>query len=110
MLILGGCEEVFEQDLSKAAIVLVAPSDSVVTGDTSQNFAWEHVGPLANYQLQIVSPRFDSIVILVADTITADNLVQVTLWEGRQYQWRVRAMNEYSMSPYSQPRTLTIQE
>jgi len=103
------CDEVFEQDVSKEQIILVAPSDSVVSADSMQKFAWEHIRPLADYQLQIVSPRFDSIITLYVDTITADNLVEVTLKRERRYQWRVRAVNGGYSSVYTDPRTLVIQ-
>ncbi len=103
------CDEVFEQDISKELVVLVAPSDSVVSADSVQKFAWEHIKSLADYQLQIVSPRFDSIITLYVDSITAGNLVEVALKGKKAYQWRVRAVNSSYIGKYSNPRTLIIQ-
>ncbi|HMR84490.1 MAG TPA: hypothetical protein PKE30_15210 [Niabella sp.] len=109
IMALYSCDDILDQDVSKELVILVAPSDSVVSADSVQKFAWEHIRPLSDYQLQIVSPWFDSIVILHTDTIAADNLIEVTLKKGRQYQWRVRAINGLYSSVYSNPRTLIIQ-
>lgn len=107
-VILTGCEDILEKDISREKIILVAPSDSIESTDTLQKFAWEHIGPVADYQLQVVTPSFTRIETLVADTITPYNLVELSVKPGRQYQWRLRALNGSSGTIYSEPRTFTI--
>jgi uncharacterized protein YceK len=110
VVILPGCEDILEKDISRENIILVGPADSVVSSDTLQKFAWEHIGPVADYQLQVVTPSFTRIETLVTDTITPYNLVELSLRAGRQYQWRVRALNGSSASVYTTPRTFTIKQ
>lgn len=109
MIAFIGCEDALEPDISSKQVVLVAPTNGVVTGDTVQRFAWEYLETSASYQLQVVDGRFDSIAALHADTITTGNVVRVVLKKGRQYQWRVRALNGSYNGSYSSPYTLTIQ-
>lgn len=104
-----GCEDALEPDISGKEVVLVAPTNGVVTDDTVQRFAWEYIETSASYQLQVVAGRFDSIAALYTDTTTVSNVVRVALKKGKQYQWRVRALNGSYNSAYSAPYTLTIQ-
>lgn len=115
LLILSGlffvtsCEETLEAELKNEKIVLLSPIDSVQSTDTLQLFYWQHSQKYADYQLQVVSPRFDSMVKLIADTITTKNQLQLKLKKGFQYQWRVRAVNYSFASPYSSVWNLWVQ-
>jgi hypothetical protein len=60
-----------------------------------------------NYELVIVTPRFDSVVSLVTDTTVSTNVLAMTLGPA-QYQWKVRAFNSVSTTPFSSPWTITI--
>lgn len=99
-LILPGCDEALEKDLSKEQVTLLAPVNNLVSGDSSQTFAWQSLEDANAYELQIVSPRFDSIVQFVADTTVKTTFFQFSLQPG-SYQWRVRAQNAGSSSLYS---------
>jgi hypothetical protein len=103
----GGCKEVFQKSLDKVTVQLSAPGNNVVSDSTTQAFWWQPVDTSINYELQVVTPRFDSVVSLVADTTTGGNVLSLTLVPG-QYQWRVRAFNSVSTSPFSEPWTVTI--
>src|SRR5687767_4603767 len=90
-VVISSCEEVLEKDLTNNKVVLEAPSNNVITNDSIHNFSWEEMEGAFEYQLQIVSPRFDSIAKLVADTtMTTVIFLDMTLQKGN-YQWRVRA-------------------
>lgn len=106
---LSSCEEVFEQDLSGSTVVLLSPPDSMVTSESTQVFYWEPVAAHVEHQLQVVSPDFDSIVQLVADTAVWGNQVVLVLHKGRQYQWRVRGINNSTRTPFSFIRTLWVE-
>jgi hypothetical protein len=103
----SGCKEVFEKSLDKVTVVLSAPGNNVVSDSTTQAFWWQPVDTSISYELQIVTPRFDSVVSLVMDTTTGTNILSLTLVPA-QYQWRVRAFNSESTSPFSAPWTFTI--
>jgi hypothetical protein len=106
--ILNSCEEVLERSLVDKKVTLQAPVNNLTTTDTAHNFYWEEMEGAMGYQLQIVSPRFDSIVKMVTDTAVTGNQLHLGLNKGA-YQWRVRATNNSTTSGYSDAWNLTIQ-
>jgi len=107
-LLCFSCEEVLEPALNNKQVVLLAPVDNLVSGNASQVFYWETIDGATKYQLQIVSPKFDSIVQLIADTTVPINQFPLNLSKG-SYQWKVRAINNSTSSNYSAIRRLVIQ-
>ncbi len=104
---LGSCEELTQPDLTDKQINIIAPVDNLVTISTTNTFAWDPVDGAAKYQLQIVSPKFDSVVRFVTDSAFTSNLLTYTLTPG-VYQWRVKATNAGSQTIYF-TRKITIQ-
>ena len=102
------CEDVFEEDLDNDRIVLLSPPDSFITNVLAHTLWWEPVEGALNYQVQIVSPNFNNIQQLVVDEVLENT---VTIYEHTFtpgiYQWRVRATNGGSSTPYA-TRTITI--
>jgi hypothetical protein len=103
-----GCKEIFQTALENDHVVLVAPGNGVVSADSMQIFFWQPPDSNINYEIQIVSPRFDSVVQLVLDSNLSTNQFQVVLPVDR-YQWRVRAYNATSTTEFSAPWNITIQ-
>lgn len=93
------CEDVFEEDLEDSRVTLIAPMDSLVSENYTQLFKWNEVEDAIDYQLQIVRPRFDSIEEFVLDSAVTSTLFNFTLFPGT-FQWRVRARNGSSETPY----------
>lgn len=108
ILPLAACESALERELTDGRVRLLAPADNLVTTDSIQTFYWETLEGATRYQLQVVSPRFDSVARLGVDTIVSRNQFTRTLRKG-DYQWRVRAFNGGSTSLYSDTFNLTIQ-
>jgi hypothetical protein len=104
---IGGCKEVFERVLDKDKIVLLAPGNNVISVNADQTFSWQPVDEATYYELQIVTPRFDSIVSFIADTTIRQNFMALTL-DTTRYQWRVRAFNASSSTTFSNPWSVTI--
>lgn len=102
------CKELTEPLLNKEIVTLLAPVDKVVSADSVQIFYWNYLQDSAKYELQVVSPKFDSIVRLVIDTVVSSNQFPLSLKKG-DYEWRVRAVNYSSSSQYSTKWSLTIQ-
>lgn len=99
-LLFGGfwsCSEIFETDLSKTKVHLNSPSNKIVTSTQTQQFWWDRVEGATDYNIQIVTPSFDSIASLVVNKIVQTDTFSVTLAPGR-YQWIVKAKNSYSVS------------
>ncbi|ANH80048.1 hypothetical protein A8C56_02780 [Niabella ginsenosidivorans] len=104
------CEAIFDDDFSAYSVKLAAPADSIVLADTVVQLSWNAIEATADYQVQLAQPEFDSLSVLLKDTVTRNTMLRVTgLERGRQYQWRVRAIGNSSVSPYTEPRTFAIQ-
>jgi hypothetical protein len=106
-LLFAGCAEIIEKSLTNEQVMLSAPANNVASSDSLQTFYWQKLDGATSYQLQVVSPNFDSIVKLIADTTVNTNMFPISLDTG-QYQWKVRAFNASSTTLFSGPWTLTI--
>jgi hypothetical protein len=103
----GACEEALEISLIGKKPTLLAPVNNLNTIDTLQTFYWQKLDGATKYQLQIVSPKFDSIVRLINDTMILQNTFTKDMDTGT-YQWRVKAINNGSESGFSDPWNLKI--
>jgi hypothetical protein len=108
ILFVAGCDTALEKNLAGKKVTLLAPVNNLITTDTLQTFYWELLDGATKYQLQVVSPRFDSIVRLIADTTITGNTLLIDL-NVNSYQWRVRAQNNSSLSDQSEIWNLKIQ-
>jgi hypothetical protein len=106
-----GCAELgfFEKDLGNAQVILNSPPDSTQTMVATQTFWWEEVTGATKYRLQIVHPNFNAPLQLVLDTTINEFIYSYTLIPGKTYQWRVRAENESSETPYT-TRTIFVND
>lgn len=105
ILSISACTDILESDLGDEKIVLTAPSDSARNDKSSQTFLWEDLREdkeidLEYYNLQIAEPSFDNANRFVLDTNLTSNSYTYTLVPG-QYQWRVRAENLNTKTPYT---------
>jgi len=107
-LMFAACEEALERSLTNAEVQLVAPVNNLVTQDSVHTFFWEELEGATQFELQIVSPGFDSIARFVVDTTLTRNRFTMELDSG-EHEWRVRARNNSTVSPYSAPRRLTVE-
>lgn len=107
LLVVGllSCEQIIEENLEKERMVVLAPIDSL-TATSTVTFLWDEMDGADNYHLQIVSPTFDSLLVLLQDTLIAGNRFVTTLSRG-SYQWRIRGGNSAYFSPYL-TRTLFV--
>lgn len=92
VLIFNACEPFIEDDIEGDGVILLAPRDGVELEVLSQTFWWEYLEGAENYRLQIVSPSFKEVKVLLLDTlISSDKFTQ--LLYADTFQWRVRAEN-----------------
>jgi len=92
LLLLGGCKDVFEQDITNKTITVIAPTEGAQSVVYKQLFWWEKLEGAAYYSIQIATPSFDNMTSILTDTIVTDTKFYKTLSPG-QYQWRIRAEN-----------------
>ncbi|WP_421876462.1 hypothetical protein [Marinoscillum sp.] len=93
-------------DLSAETVDIVAPANDYTTSSTAVTLWWEEVLGATSYQVQVASPSFSNPVFLLDNTIDSTRLALEDLAEG-SYEWRVRARNVVSSTPYSN-RAFTI--
>jgi hypothetical protein len=105
--LLSSCSAIIEPSISKRAVQLEAPYDQYKSNSYTINFWWDQVDDALHYRLQVVTPKFDSAASLVADTLIKGNKFSLNLSPGN-YQWRVRAENGSSQTPYTSARNFTI--
>jgi uncharacterized protein YegP (UPF0339 family) len=107
LISLSACKDFIEPNISKRAVTLKAPSDKYQSTSYNVNFWWDEVDDALSYRLQVVTPGFDTVGGLVADTLVKGNRFTLTLDPG-EYQWRVRAENGSSQTEFSAPNHLTV--
>ncbi|MBN1115639.1 MAG: hypothetical protein JXA77_00420 [Bacteroidales bacterium] len=100
ILVLFSCDIITEPDISDSEVIVIAPPDGLVTTASTLTFWWEHVLDAEKYNILIVSPEWDSVVTLVADTNIAGNKFLVTLPPG-EYDWGISAFNNSSSTVYT---------
>lgn len=93
-------KDIIATDITKKTVNILAPGNGVHTPYNSITFWWDEIKDADNYQLQIVSPSFASVVSLVADTTVTSNKFILVLNPGT-YEWRVRASNNAGSTAYS---------
>lgn len=92
-LLIIGCAKWVSVDISNESITVISPVDNHTDSLQSKSFNWEDLEGSNKYQLQIVSPRFDSIIVNVLDSEMTETTFTKTLTPGK-YQWRVRGVND----------------
>lgn len=93
------CRDIFEPDISNSKVILIAPSNNLITKYNTQTFWWNNVNDAIVYDLQIVSPSFSSVEKIIIDTIVSTNKFSLSLYPGK-FEWRVKAMNGSSETAF----------
>lgn len=93
------CQDIFEENIEDETLSIVAPCDSLHTTIATQTFWWEFLEGADYYNLQIVSPCFDALEVLMLDTTISNNKFQYTLVPGI-YEWSIRAFNSGFSTSY----------
>lgn len=89
---LSFCGEVLEEDISSQEVILRAPGDSAFIISDTISFWWDDIAGASSYEFHLVSPDFENVTKVLADTIISENLINLTLSPGK-YSWEVRAIN-----------------
>lgn len=100
LMILIGCQDLLVNDISDQKVEIYAPKEGAVLSMSVVTFAWEDMEDASAYNIQIVSPSFESAQILWYDSLVYSNKVGFVLDPG-SFEWRVRAINDVSETKYS---------
>lgn len=99
-IFLGGCNDIFEAEIEKEKVVVLAPVDSVVIAGNKIHFSWEAIRGASLYHLQIAQPSFANATKIVVDTLSPLTSFSTNLREG-WYEWRIRAENSVYATEYA---------
>lgn len=89
---LVGCRDIFEKDISRYSVSVIAPVDGVETIPGTITFLWRTVPYAEGYQLTVVSPSFAKAAQVLSDTLVAGTTFNLELAAG-QYQWSMQPWN-----------------
>lgn len=90
--LLLGCAKWVSEDISKKEITLISPSPNQSDSIQNKTFKWEELKGADKYRLQIVTPRFDSVLNFEVDIKDTALSYSLPLSPGK-YEWRVRGEN-----------------
>jgi hypothetical protein len=91
-VVLAACAVFTVPNIETSIVVPVAPANGIKTVTQTQTFFWNYIDGADGYDLQIVSPRFDSIAQFILDTNIIKNSFVYTLLPGH-YEWWVIGYN-----------------
>lgn len=100
------CAKWVSVDISGDEIELISPLNDQADSIQNKTFVWHELKGANQYQIQVVSPQFDSALSYVVDSLISNPSYSLTLIPG-SYQWRVRGVNDDFESKWS-TRDLTI--
>lgn len=106
LILITGCIDVIEEDISSDEINILAPAGGAVLAGPGVLFWWDLLPGADSYELQVVKPDFSAPAELVADTVITGGTVTISLAAG-PYEWRVRACNSAYCTEYFY-NTLTV--
>jgi len=99
LVLISSCSDIIEKSIAKDTVTLIAPGNNISSSIYTQTFYWNEVNGALTYELQLVSPNFDSIITFI-DTTLKTTRFTYTLSPG-QWQWQVRALNGSSQTNYT---------
>lgn len=90
--LLVGCNDIFEKDISRMRVTVIAPADNTQTTPGAITFLWHPLPDVDAYQLTVVYPTFESASRVVADTLVDGRRFTLDLGAG-DYQWSIQPLN-----------------
>lgn len=104
IMLMAGCDDVFEEDITNDLVVKISPDDdSIITGNSVQ-FRWEFLENTDDYRIQVVNEEKQRILL---DSLVSNNSFILSLNPGK-YNWRVRAENFAYTTAYTFPSSFTM--
>ena len=96
-------------DLGSAQVVLKDPADGFITNNPLLNWSWNKIAIADDYLLEVRTPDWANGTNAINPVTTENSTYSNSdaLAEGT-YAWSVAAKNDFSISPFSAPRTFTI--
>lgn len=93
-------------NLANVLVVPLSPANGYLTASKNFIFSWVQIPEATQYQIQILN----SSAAVLKDTTTSNTnyVYAVSTATGAVYSWKVKAMNNTSVSQYNTPWTFTV--
>lgn len=92
-LLMISCSDFLEDDITDDTIILLTPADGNLSLQNAQQFIWESLEGATGYEIQIVTPSFDSIAAFTVKTDLGNTTQYDTTLSGGQYEWKIIGYN-----------------
>lgn len=90
-------------NLTSQLVVPVTPASGYLTGQQTVYFSWNAITSANKYEV-IVS---NSNNMQIKDTLTVNTAFTSSFADGK-YTWKIKALNDYSISQYNSPNSFTV--
>jgi hypothetical protein len=96
-------------DLSTQQVLLSSPVNNLFSKATTLNCSWQAISVANTYELELVNVTAGQSIVLQQSNITGTSLLfsAANLSQDAQYQWKVKAVNASSQTPFAS-RTFSI--
>lgn len=91
-------------NLSSLTVSPIYPINGFLTGNKRISFSWNVLNAASSYQILLLNSTNG----IIKDTTTSLNTYTFSFSTQGNYQWKIRALNDYSISQYNSPLTFTI--
>ena len=88
--------------------VALSPANNARNVDTQVSFSWESAINTEFYHLEIATDKNFKNLFYSEDTLTVNKIKLKNIGEGRKYYWRVRALNNYGNSNFTDENKFTV--
>ncbi len=107
LLVLTGCSDIIEADLTDLTVSLLTPQDRDTVSTNVVTFRWTEVPDAETYRIQIATPDLVAPELFLTDSVVSTPTVTFAMAPGA-YEWRVRAQNSSSHTEYAVRRLVVV--
>lgn len=90
-----------QDSITQENVRLLAPANNSILTSTAVNLTWYPVEEADGYHVQIATPSFTTPLQIVYDEFVLDFNTAASLQATTSYEWRVKAYNDISETPYT---------
>lgn len=104
VLIIVGCDDVFEEDITNNNMTIISPQDKNIIEGNLVQFRWESIEGTEKYRIQVIDESLKSISL---DSLVTGNNFAFNLNPGN-YNWSVRGENFAYHTAYTSPTSFSM--
>ena len=105
LLLIIGCDDVFEEDIEDEMVTIISPDDLTTIESNAVEFRWNEIEGAKGYRIQVTRVETQRNVL---DSLVEGDRFAYGLDPG-VYRWQMRAENFAYETPYTAARTFTLE-